>query len=112
MRTMNRFCGGRVVAAALALASLATPAMAQGVVTTTTSTTEMLVFNPATVTTTQLNAFSTQVLGRLNGGTVFNQTFSAAVNDASVQAGFASARLAITASGGPGVVIGAPQRSG
>ena len=110
MRAVNRFCGGRIVAAAFALAALATPALAQGVTVLSTSTTEVLLFNPATITTTQLNAFSTQVLGRLNGGTVFNQTFAAAVNDASVQAGFASARLAITASGGPGVVIGTPQR--
>lgn len=97
---------------ALAFAALVTPASAQLPPENTFTDTffQALVFNPATVTNTQVNAFSTQVLGRLNGGTVFNQTYAAAVNDAAVQEGFNSARLAITTSGGPGVVIGTPQR--
>lgn len=48
------------------------------------------------------------MLGRLNGGTIFDQTFAVAAGDASVQAGFTAARLAVTILGGPGVVIGAP----
>lgn len=94
---------------AVVFAVLSVPAKAQVVGDSFTDAfVQTLTFNPAIVTTIQRNAFSTQVLGRLNGGTVFDQTFAAAVADPSVQAGFSLARLAITTAGGPGVIIGAP----
>lgn len=74
-----------------------------------TSQTESLVFNPATVTTTNATNYSTQILGRLNGGTpLYDQTFGVPFNDPIAQAGVTVARAAITTAGGPGVIIGAP----
>ena len=68
-----------------------------------------LSFNPATVTINQVNANSTEIIGRLNGGTIlYDQRFSAAFNTPVVQAGVNSAILAITTAGGPGVVIMSP----
>lgn len=87
------------------------PAWAQSTPTTsvTDAFTETLTFNPASVATTPVNLFSTQVLGRLNGGTVFDQVFAVPVSNAAVQSAFSAARLAVTAQGGPGVVVGAPR---
>ncbi|MFT4026333.1 MAG: autotransporter outer membrane beta-barrel domain-containing protein [Novosphingobium sp.] len=75
----------------------------------TDSYTESLVFNPATVTTTNVTIYSTQILGRLNGGTpLYDQTFGVPFSDPIAQAGVVAARAAITTAGGPGVIIGAP----
>ncbi|MFT4027935.1 MAG: autotransporter outer membrane beta-barrel domain-containing protein [Novosphingobium sp.] len=76
---------------------------------TTTSDAETIVFNPATVTTTNVTVYSTQILGRLNGGTpLYDQTFGVPFSDPIAQAGVVAARAAITNAGGPGVIIGAP----
>jgi len=72
----------------------------------TESTTASLTFNPATTVTQQVNAFSTEVVGRLNGGTLFDQTFNVAVSDPTVQSALLAARTAITTAGGPGVFVG------
>lgn len=75
------------------------------------STRESITFTAPVVTTIRVNAFSTQVIGRLLGGTpLYDQTFSAAFADPAVQAGVTAARAAITTAGGPGVIIGAPTR--
>lgn len=71
------------------------------------STRESLVFNAPTVTTSRVNAFSTQIVGRLLGGQpLYDQTFAAAFNSVAVQNGLTAARAAITTAGGPGVIIG------
>lgn len=76
------------------------------------SSRESLVFNPATVITNRTTAYSTQIIGRLLGGTpLYDQTFAAAFADPSVQSGVTAARAAITAAGGPGVIIGDPVRT-
>jgi hypothetical protein len=68
-----------------------------------------LSFNPAPVTINQVNANSTEIIGRLNGGNIlYDQRFSAAFNTPVVQAGVNSAIMAITTAGGPGVVIMSP----
>lgn len=75
------------------------------------STRDALVFNAATVTTNRINAYSTQIIGRLIGGQpLYDQTFAAAYADPAVQAGVTAARAAITTAGGPGVIIGNPVR--
>jgi autotransporter-associated beta strand protein len=75
------------------------------------STRDALVFNPATVTTNHVDAYSTQIIGRLLGGQpLYDQTFAAAYADPSVKAGVVAARAAITTAGGPGVIIGDPVR--
>ncbi len=98
--------------AGLLLAGLGGGAKAQ--VTNATNTTS---FSTSTLTidhdtqqyqTQQTNSYVTEILGKLNAGTVFDQTFNAAFSDPAVQAGVASARTAITAAGGPGVVIVGP----
>lgn len=72
---------------------------------------ESIVFSTPTVTTNRIAAFSTQIIGRLVGGTpLYDQTFAAAFSDPTVQNGVAAARMAITNAGGPGVVIGTPTR--
>src|SRR5687767_1324673 len=78
-----------------------------GTLTTTTSTTHAITFTPTT-TTQRIDTFSTGIIGRLNGGTVFDRTFNAAFGDPVVQAGVNAARAAITTAGGPGVVIAGP----
>lgn len=70
---------------------------------------ERLVFNPATVTTRNATVYSTQILGRLNGGApLYDKTFGFPFSDPASQAGVVAARAAITTAGGPGVIIGAP----
>jgi uncharacterized protein with beta-barrel porin domain len=98
-----------VLAALLLLAATGGRAEAQGGgnVTFTSSTTHGITFTPTT-TTTRIDNFTTEIIGRLNGGTVFDQTFNAAFSDPVVQAGVNAARAAITAAGGPGVVIVGP----
>lgn len=99
------------VVALIAALLIAGAAQAQGGNTSTfsNSQTESLVFNPATVTTTNVTIYSTQILGRLNGGVpLYDQTFGVAYSDLAAQAGVAAARAAITTAGGPGVIIGAP----
>jgi hypothetical protein len=51
----------------------------------------------------------TGVIGELNGGRVFDQTFHFAPGSPQVSAGFKAAVAAITAAGGPAVVIAAPE---
>lgn len=76
------------------------------------SSRESLVFNPATVITNRTTVYSTQIVGRLLGGTpLYDQTFAAAFADPLVQNGVMAARAAITAAGGPGVIIGDPVRT-
>lgn len=83
-----------------------------GSTTLTTSTTESVVFKPPTTTTTNINLNSTQIIGRISGGTpLYNQTFSVAFNHPIAQAGVTAARAAITTAGGPGVIIGSPIRT-
>ena len=78
----------------------------------TVSTSESLVFNTPTTTTTNINQNSTQIIGRISGGTpLFNQTFPVAFNHPTAQAGVTAARAAITTAGGPGVIIGSPIRT-
>jgi len=76
--------------------------------TTTTSTSESIIFQTPVTTTVTSNSYSTQVLGRVNGGTVYDQTFGVAVSNPAVQSAFGTATLAVTNAGGPGVVIAAP----
>ena len=79
------------------------------VITTQESFRTVLVFNPATVTTNNINTFTTQIIGQIVGGSiVFDQTFGLPYADPTVQAGQTAAIAAITTAGGPGVVIGAP----
>ncbi len=79
--------------------------------TMTTSSRESVVFTAPGVTTNRIAAFSTQIIGRLLGGTpLYDQTFAAAFNSAEVQNGVTAARAAITTAGGPGVIIGEPVR--
>lgn len=76
------------------------------------STRESLIFNAATVTTNRVNSFSTQIIGRLLGGTpLYDQTFAAPFGSTAVQNGVTAARAAITTAGGPGVIIGDPVRT-
>ena len=83
-----------------------------GTETFTFSTTESVVFKPPTTTTTTINLNSTQIIGRISGGTpLYNQTFSVAFNHPIAQAGVTAARAAITTAGGPGVIIGSPIRT-
>ena len=83
-----------------------------GVTTFSVSNTESVVFNPPTTTTTTINLNSTQIIGRISGGTpLYNQTFSVAFNHPIAQAGVTAARAAITTAGGPGVIIGSPIRT-
>lgn len=80
-----------------------------GTTTSTVSTTESVVFNPATTTTLDIKAYSTQLIGRIVGGsTVYDQTFAFPYANPAVQAGKTTAIAAVTTAGGPGVVIGAP----
>ncbi|MGC3971133.1 MAG: hypothetical protein QM775_28485 [Pirellulales bacterium] len=75
------------------------------------STRDALVFNTPTVVTNRTSVFSTQIIGRIAGGTpLYDQTFAAAFSSATVQNGVLAARAAITTAGGPGVIIGDPVR--
>jgi hypothetical protein len=80
--------------------------------TITISTTQKVVFNPPTTTTTNINRFSTQIIGRIGGGRpLFDQTFAFPFSHPTSQAGVTAARAAITTAGGPGVIIGSPVRT-
>ncbi|WCM25884.1 autotransporter outer membrane beta-barrel domain-containing protein [Sphingomonas sp. QA11] len=71
--------------------------------------TQTLVINPATQATTTVNTYATTIQGKLLGGSLlYNQSFDQPYASATVQAGVAAARLAITTAGGPGVVLSAP----
>ncbi|MGH6847119.1 MAG: hypothetical protein ACREC0_06695 [Methylocella sp.] len=97
-------------AAALGLAALsAGPARAQTINFISASTSAALIFNTPTTLTKQVNLFSTEITGKLNGVVVYDQTFKAAFADPVVQAGVAAANAAILAKGGPGVMTGAPR---
>lgn len=73
------------------------------------SSRESLVFTAPVVTINRVTVYSTQILGRLNGGTpLYDQTFGVPFSDSAAQAGVTAARAAITSAGGPGLVIGAP----
>nr|WP_292772796.1 hypothetical protein [Mesorhizobium sp.] len=99
---------GTALVAGLTAASEA-HAAEQGEFSTTSSEAESLVFNPATVTTTNIVSYSTQILARLNGGVpIYDQTFDVPFSDPAPQAGVTAARAAITTAGGPGVIIAAP----
>jgi len=69
---------------------------------------ESLSFSTPTTTTVQTTATDTELVGKLNGATLFDQTYTAAFATPTVQAGVQSAEAVITKAGGPGVVIGAP----
>ncbi len=101
---------GVILMLALIAGGTAPSARAQGntSITNTTSTTDTIVFNAPTATTTRVNTFSTEIIGRLAGGTVFDQTFAVAFSDPTVQNGVTAARLAITTAGGPGIVVLGP----
>lgn len=77
-----------------------------------TSERQSITFTAPVVTTNRVNAFSTQIIGRLLGGQpLHDQTFTDAFNSALVQNGLTAARAAITTAGGPGVIIGDPVRT-
>ena len=92
--------------AALALSASA----AYGVdITSTRSTTESAIFNPATVTVTNSTNYLTTILGSIVGGTpLYNSSFALPFANPIVQTGVGAARLAITAAGGPGINIFGP----
>jgi hypothetical protein len=98
------------VAAAMLQPTAARAQVGDGI-TETASITEAIVFTPPAVTLRRIDTFSTRIIGRLQGGTVFDQSFAVAFADPAVQGGVASAILAITTRGGPGVVIAAPART-
>ena len=69
-----------------------------------------LVFNPATVTTRNVDLYTTELVGKLDGGTIlYDHTFNSAFNAPEVQSGVTAAMAAITTAGGPGVVITSPK---
>ncbi|MBU4531451.1 MAG: autotransporter outer membrane beta-barrel domain-containing protein [Hoeflea sp.] len=68
----------------------------------TTSRTETVTTMDATDRT---DAIETRITGTLNGGVIFDQTVAGAVGDAAAQAALTGAGLAVTAAGGPGVVV-------
>jgi hypothetical protein len=71
--------------------------------------TVVLQFAPATQITQTTNAYTTEIIGTINGGKpIFDQTFTGALASQTVQNGLSAARLAITTAGGPGVIIGSP----
>lgn len=72
------------------------------------ATEESVSFSTPTTTTIQATATDTELVGKLNGATLFDQTYASAFNTPTVQAGVQTAEAAITKAGGPGVVIGAP----
>lgn len=78
----------------------------------TDSATQSVVFNTPTTTTTNIINNSTQIIGRISGGTpLFDQTFAVPFSHPTAQAGVTAARAAITTAGGPGVIIGSPIRT-
>lgn len=80
-----------------------------GCVILSTSATERLQFNDAVVTTQSDVGYSTQIIGRLSGGTaLYDQLFALPYLDPAVQLGLDQARMAITTAGGPGIIIVGP----
>jgi hypothetical protein len=70
---------------------------------------DTLSFTPETLVTVQQSLSVTQLIGRLNHGTIlYDRTFNAAFNTPTVQAGVTAAIAAITSAGGPGVLITGP----
>jgi hypothetical protein len=65
-------------------------------------------FAAPTTQVATLDAFVTTVIGKLNGGTVYDQVFDLPAASSSVQAGLTAANAVIFADGGPGVIIDAP----
>lgn len=81
------------------------------VISTNDSRRESIVFSTPVVTTNRTNLFSTQIIGRIAGGTpLYDQTFAAAFGSPAVQNAVIAARAAITTAGGPGIIIGDPVR--
>lgn len=110
--TLNpTICWSVLGAAAMALGATAGPAAAQSVPADsfTAAFTEEVTFNTPNVTTSStITSWETQILGTLNGGTLYDQTFALPYADQAVQDGQSAAILAITSAGGPGVIIGTP----
>lgn len=76
---------------------------------TSVSSEERVVFNTPTTRTITADTVSTQIIGRISGGTpLYDRTFPVPISDPMAQLGLAAARAAITSAGGPGVIIGAP----
>lgn len=74
--------------------------------TATTTYTDALVFNAPTIDAQQIDLFETRIIGRLGGGSpLFDQAYNAAFGSPTVDAGVAAARLAITSTGAPGLII-------
>ncbi|MGQ0590908.1 MAG: beta strand repeat-containing protein, partial [Sphingosinicella sp.] len=74
--------------------------------TATTTFTDAIVFNAPTITVQRVGLFETRIVGRLAGGVaLFDQVFNDAFGSATVLNGLVAARAAITAGGGPGIVI-------
>jgi hypothetical protein len=70
---------------------------------------DKIVIQPLEVTTTVETAWSTRLLGRLDGGSpLFDQSYQLPFADPAVQSGVFAARAAITNAGGPGVIITGP----
>ena len=100
---------GLAAGVGLASSSPSVLAAGSGITTNTTSFTERISLNPATISTTSTTtSWQTQILGKFNGGTLYDQTFNVPYANPSVTAGKAAAVTAITTAGGPGVVIGSP----
>jgi hypothetical protein len=77
----------------------------------TISIVERIIFLPPVITVSRVDTFSTRIIGRLQGGVLFDQTYPVAFTDPLAQSGVSAAMLAITTIGGPGVVIAAPVRT-
>jgi Autotransporter beta-domain len=112
---MFRHC--MAAAAALGGCSLASTARAQSYVnpnpggSSVVSFTQFdtLSFTPPTLVTVQQSLSVTQLIGRLNHGTIlYDRTFNATFSSPTVQDGVTAAIAAITSAGGPGVVITGP----
>ncbi len=99
-----------VLGAVPALAQVSGPTPGSSI-STSASITEQIVFTAPVVTVRRIDIVSTQIIGRLQGGTIFDQSYPVPFADPAAQAGLASARMAITTHGGPGVVINAPVRT-
>jgi hypothetical protein len=104
-----------VMALALATAGLAplaaraqTPIPGEPNQFTSTSAGDSLEFAPPITQVATVNAFVTTVIGKLNGGTVYDQVFDLASASFSVQTALATANATIFADSGPGVIIDAP----
>ncbi len=101
-----------MLAGALALAMPGHEAAAQTVILNGLDNTTLTPYTTQTITqqtvTNTVATYSTEIQGTLNGKPVYDQTFSAAYSDPTVQAALTGARTAITTAGGPAVVIAQP----